>query len=78
MLPTIKVVYFLSLSLCLYSPGIGVSSFCPRLWSSCGDTGQASGKNCFVLVPCTCCVCLGGTGIAFTPPFMLRSCAAVA
>ena len=33
--------------------------FCLRLWSSCGDIGEASFKDCFVLVPCTGCVCLG-------------------
>ena len=50
----------------IYSPGIGVSSYCPRLWSSCGDMGDASGQDCFVVVLCTRCVCLGGTGVAFT------------
>ena len=61
--------FFLCLALCLYSPGIGVSSICPRLQSSCGDMGEASGKDCFVLAPCTSFVCLSGTGIAFTPSF---------
>ena len=76
MLPLIKAVLFFScLSLCLYlySPGIGVSSLCP-----CGKMGEASGKDRFVLVPCTGCVCLGGTYVAFTPSFRPRSCATVA
>ena len=62
MLPTIKAGYFWCLSLCLYSPGIGVSSFRP-----CWDIGEVSGKDCFVLVPCT----------AFTKSFRPGSCAAV-
>ena len=73
MLLTIKAV---CLSLCLYSQGIGMSSFCLRLWSFCGDMGKASAKDFFV--PCTGCMCLCGTGIAFTPLFRPRSCVAVA
>ena len=74
---TIMAVVFLCISLCLYSPGIGLSSYCPRLWSSFTDIGKASGKDCFVLVPCTGCVCLGGKVVAFTSSFRPRSCAAV-
>ena len=55
-----------------------MSFCCPRLWSSCGDMGDAAGEDCFVLVLYTSCVCLGGTGIVFTPSFRPRSCAAVA
>ena len=39
---------------------------------------EASGNDCFVLVPCTGYVCLVGTGIAFTQSFRPGSCAAVA
>ena len=31
-----------------------------------------SGKYCFVLVPCTVFVCIGGTGVAFTPLFKVK------
>ena len=50
-----------------------IYDFSTCLWYSCGDMGKTSGKYCFVWVPCTASVCMGGTGVAFTPLFKERN-----